>query len=1176
MKKKLLSLLTLLTLCVAGAWAETVVTNPTTEMVNGTYITMQCMDTNGGDEYYFDGNAVKSETRSFANIYKIVSNGADAFYLQRVSDSKYVGKSGDAISMVDETTSAAAFTFSIATATGWTTYDSNKYTNGTSTVRFTTSGTFLNTQAKAVIPKYAGGTGGYSIWYVKTYTQNEVDKMNPALLTFSEVKDGYTYALVNVQPTNSVGKNYYLNSTDGTLTPVDATGFNNTSEWPTTAQFVAEKHDGKFAFKNKENGQYLAWRSHNGGENSMKGFVSTIELWSAWTLNASGRGAGFEGTYWLSCDKRASATNGVGTLLIANNGSWNAANTEWTTSAYSNTYGFVELAAPTAPEYTITFNFTGVAEGTLTTTVRGGNVPTLPVAIPSYVNYEVSPTLAEVTGDATYTVTSSYGTMPFTPNNENNYNLNINRNPNLKVYTEGEAIKTVAGTAITYENQNNFKWQLDGDWLNGFTLKNKAAGKYVTFGSANPNDKTTATLTETPAEGAYFDFIINGGKNYFKIHGTTNNAYISNNGGATTTFLTNWNSTANIGDAGAQFIINEAQDIAFDLTSIKNAALATLESRIPALYTTADVEEATATINAVTCGSDQASIDAAIAAINAAKTAFMKKAEGKKVAIKSLGSYSTRGADYYLTSEAASTQMTSNTELTKNAVYELTFNEGTSAYIVKSIGNETYLPKTGNYSNAIATTDDVANAGFYTIIGTDEADQRTTITCINGNGEDLEYYRGIHLDGSKKIVVWGSNGAASKWNIETVTDEQWKELIWKDLENAITTAEQYTLGTGLGQYTPTSTSFITALLDAKDMLQTHKETPAEEASIEQVQQAIASIAVSQLSINQPQPGMLLHFKGNVGGKYVSAPEAESTAKANMVEGKDDLATVFTLNEDYQLISCTTGTGFINTGSIIAPGSETTPHTFTFSEGTVIGTYLVQSDATDGGQFWYASDEVLDRYNTNVHANKNFIIEEADEYAVADMEITEVGTATFCAPFDVEIPEGVTAYTATIADGSWVKLSEAPMLIENGKLEAGTPVVLKGAPMHKTFIDVIDEDFINTDLSSDGSCLTGNLKEPRFVDAGKYLLQNQTAVAGLAWYKIATSGVLKIGTNRCYMTLTSGQNAREYFPMDFDDPTGINTIATEAATKADGKYLVKGQIVVVKAGKAYTTAGQLIK
>lgn len=157
--------------------------------------------------------------------------------------------------------------------------------------------------------------------------------------------DGATYAIVNVQPNVAAApSNYYLNNTDGTLTPVSIAKDATTDfEWPETAKFVAEKQaDGKFAFKNVSNDMYLAWKSHNAGENSMKGFVSTVELWSSWTMNASTR-SGWTETYWLSCAKRASATNGVGTLLIANDGSWNAANAEWTTSAYSNNYGFVML-----------------------------------------------------------------------------------------------------------------------------------------------------------------------------------------------------------------------------------------------------------------------------------------------------------------------------------------------------------------------------------------------------------------------------------------------------------------------------------------------------------------------------------------------------------------------------------------------------------------------------------------------------------------------------------------------------------------------------------------------------------------------------------------------------------------------------------------------------------------
>ena len=51
--------------------------------------------------------------------------------------------------------------------------------------------------------------------------------------------------------------------------------------------------------------------------------------------------------------------------------------------------------------------------------------------------------------------------------------------------------------------------------------------------------------------------------------------------------------------------------------------------------------------------------------------------------------------------------------------------------------------------------------------------------------------------------------------------------------------------------------------------------------------------------------------------------------------------------------------------------------------------------------------------------------------------------------------------------------------------------------------------------------------------------------------------------------------QRFEPVD-GDATGISTIASQAATKADGKYMVKGQIVVVKSGKAYNVNGTQIK
>lgn len=180
----------------------------------------------------------------------------------------------------------------------------------------------------------------------------------------------------------------------------------------------------------------------------------------------------------------------------------------------------------------------------------------------------VIPEYVEVTADIPETVPTegiveihtSYkeGALPFDVNG--NYNLALNRTPNLNIYVDAEGGIHTQNVASTEETEDNYVWTIGGDWYNGFTLKSKAAEKYVSFGSANPTNKYQATLVEGTGEGATFDLVQAGGNNYFKIHGTTTDAYISNNGGVGTTFLTNWNSAGNIGDAGAQFIFTKVED----------------------------------------------------------------------------------------------------------------------------------------------------------------------------------------------------------------------------------------------------------------------------------------------------------------------------------------------------------------------------------------------------------------------------------------------------------------------------------------------------------------------------------------------------------------------------------------------------------------------------------------
>lgn len=205
----------------------------------------------------------------------------------------------------------------------------------------------------------------------------------------------------------------------------------------------------------------------------------------------------------------------------------------------------------------------------------------------------VIPEYVEVTADIPETVPTegiveihtSYkeGALPFDVNG--NYNLALNRTPNLNIFVDANNGIHTEAVASTEETEDNYVWTIGGDWYNGFTLKSVAADKYVSFGTANPaKDNTHATLVESAdGEGATFDLVTKDGMNYFKLHGTTNNAYISNCGGTKTTYLTNWNNAGNIGDAGAQFIFTkvestpEVDELAEALDFFYESAEATLQ-----------------------------------------------------------------------------------------------------------------------------------------------------------------------------------------------------------------------------------------------------------------------------------------------------------------------------------------------------------------------------------------------------------------------------------------------------------------------------------------------------------------------------------------------------------------------------------------------------------------------
>ena len=169
---------------------------------------------------------------------------------------------------------------------------------------------------------------------------------------------------------------------------------------------------------------------------------------------------------------------------------------------------------------------------------------------------------------------------------------------------------------------------------------------------------------------------------------------------------------------------------------------------------------------------------------------------------------------------------------------------------------------------------------------------------------------------------------------------------------------------------------------------------------------------------------------------------------------------------------------------------------------------------------------------------------------ATMSITSAKYATFCAPFDVAIPEGVTASTVTGVEKNVLTLSTVETTIP-----ANTPVIL-----YKE--DVEEEIFTNTvygkSTAEEDSYTVGWLTgvyEATPAPAGSYVLQNNNDKVG--FYVVEDGKEPTVGANRAYLKdPESGAKPRAFF-FNADDATAIATIAAMTAGEVEGIYTIGG-------------------
>ncbi len=156
-----------------------------------------------------------------------------------------------------------------------------------------------------------------------------------------------------------------------------------------------------------------------------------------------------------------------------------------------------------------------------------------------------------------------------------------------------------------------------------------------------------------------------------------------------------------------------------------------------------------------------------------------------------------------------------------------------------------------------------------------------------------------------------------------------------------------------------------------------------------------------------------------------------------------------------------------------------------------------------------------------------------------MAVTAAQWSTFMAPFEVEVPAGVTASKVTGTEESGM-LVLTPV---GNKIPANTPVVLNSSNvLNKTVSGVSDDTKTKTE-----GLLTG-VNEATKVTTG-YVLQNLDGRVG--FYQI--SGEMTIPANRAYLNTTS--NVKGFY---FETATGIDRV--ESLEKKSEMYDLSGRRV----------------
>lgn len=453
----------------------------------------------------------------------------------------------------------------------------------------------------------------------------------------------------------------------------------------------------------------------------------------------------------------------------------------------------------------------------------------------------------------------------------------------------------------------------------------------------------------------------------------------------------------------------------------------------------------------------------------------------------------------------------------------------------------------------------------------------------NGKGRGWEWrYIEFELTNEGSVTVKFAASASANHNWCSFTDIQLltvatntaatRLVALASMNASVATAEALDVKTNVGDkpfQKPASlaTAITTAITTAKSLAD-NSEATAEQLNSQKAAIDDAITAFNDAELNKPAEdakfNLALTNNFNHKGKFLTVSDKKSEGNYSLGynetaisyknqsfsfkhTGTKNTYYLYFEGDDGKTRYITTGTTYSgNTSQLRVSENESDALAIVVATGTAEGVNTLYNPKAN---LYIGSNGDTGFFSANQY--HDFSITEAKKYSVT-LKVSE-GTkwATFIAPFEVELPQGVKAYSCAAigANGTTLAITEA-----TGKLTANKPYILYS----ETAVNQTMEGYASAkvDEYADG-LLVGEHKEATVPNATtNYVLQNHDG--RVAFYQVQSADVKCIAA-KAYLKVPASSGAKS-FSLSLDgDVTAISTISA-ASSQETAHYNAAGASV----------------